>query len=177
MTTFSIDAWLTLYGVILSPAADQALRAGFNGESLPVVHKSTTKIALSTARGTRLSPDFLMPAEWGREALRLRPEMSVDQIKLEADKFRDYWCPKTGRDACKLDWLATWRNWMRNAKATPAARNQTRDESRTSAARAFMPPATRTQDARTIDITPAPAAQVRRDDLPSHAGPLRLEMD
>jgi hypothetical protein len=118
-----------------------------------------------------------MPAEWGREAMRLRPEMTVEQIKLEADKFRDYWCPKTGRDACKLDWLATWRNWMRNARATPAARNQTRDESRTSAARAFMPPARNPSDARTIDITPASAAQVRGDDLSRHAGPLRLEMD
>ena len=34
---------------------------------------------------------------------------------VEFDKFRDYWRAKSGRDATKLDWAATWRNWMRNA--------------------------------------------------------------
>ena len=32
--------------------------------------------------------------------------------------FADFWHAKAGKDACKLDWLATWRNWIRNQKAT-----------------------------------------------------------
>ena len=30
-------------------------------------------------------------------------------------KFCDYWNAKSGKDAAKLDWQATWRNWLRNA--------------------------------------------------------------
>jgi hypothetical protein len=30
-----------------------------------------------------------------------------------ADNFRDYWLAKSGRDAVKSDWHATWRNWVR----------------------------------------------------------------
>ncbi|MCA1440457.1 hypothetical protein I6F07_09570 [Ensifer sp. IC4062] len=35
--------------------------------------------------------------------------------EAEFEKFRDYWCAKAGREATKLDWQATWRNWIRNA--------------------------------------------------------------
>ncbi len=38
------------------------------------------------------------------------------EVETELEKFRDYWTAKSGRDAAKLDWPATWRNWMRNAK-------------------------------------------------------------
>jgi len=33
----------------------------------------------------------------------------------ETDKFRDYWLAKSGRDATKVDWNATWKNWLRKA--------------------------------------------------------------
>lgn len=33
----------------------------------------------------------------------------------EYPAFRDYWISKSGKDATKLDWLATWRNWLRNS--------------------------------------------------------------
>lgn len=41
--------------------------------------------------------------------------MQPEAIRLEAAKFADYWRAKTGRDATKADWLATWRNWCRTA--------------------------------------------------------------
>ena len=34
-----------------------------------------------------------------------------------ADQFKDFWCAKPGKDGVKLDWAATWRNWVRNQKA------------------------------------------------------------
>lgn len=43
-------------------------------------------------------------------------------LALEHDKFCDYWWAKAGRDATKLDWVATWRNWCRNASARLPAR-------------------------------------------------------
>ncbi len=33
-----------------------------------------------------------------------------------ADTFRDFWISKSGATAIKLDWQATWRNWVRNEK-------------------------------------------------------------
>jgi len=36
-------------------------------------------------------------------------------LAVETEKFINYWQAKSGRDAAKLDWAATWRNWMLNA--------------------------------------------------------------
>ena len=46
-------------------------------------------------------------------------ETGIDR-QVEVLKFRDYWTAKSGKDATKLDWQATWRNWARNAKRQPA---------------------------------------------------------
>jgi len=70
-----------------------------------------------TKRATRLPADWSLPSTWGQWALQ--QGHSEAHIRLEADKFRDFWCSKSGKDATKVDWLATWRNWIRNSK--PAA--------------------------------------------------------
>jgi hypothetical protein len=49
----------------------------------------------------------------------------------ETSKFVDYWRAKSGRDATKLDWPGTWRNWMRKASeraGPPAPRKSTTDQ-------------------------------------------------
>jgi hypothetical protein len=43
-----------------------------------------------------------------------RPELKV---KAVADTFRDYWVSVAGAKGRKADWLATWRNWVRNQRA------------------------------------------------------------
>lgn len=64
-------------------------------------------------RGTRLDPDWT-PATSTIDAMKTeRPDVD---LKSEHRKFVDYWTAKTGRDATKLDWDATWRNWIRNAR-------------------------------------------------------------
>lgn len=35
---------------------------------------------------------------------------------VETANFVDYWQSKAGKDAVKVDWVATWRTWMRNAE-------------------------------------------------------------
>lgn len=40
------------------------------------------------------------------------PHVNVD---YELDKFIDYWHAKTGKDAQKANWDATFRNWIRRA--------------------------------------------------------------
>ena len=36
-------------------------------------------------------------------------------VRRESERFRDYWLGLGGAKAAKLDWLATWRNWVRKA--------------------------------------------------------------
>lgn len=68
-------------------------------------------------KAKRLPPDWVMPHEYHVEALRIAAEKKRPGVDIqgESDKFRDYWHAKSGKDATKLDWLATWRNWIRTA--------------------------------------------------------------
>jgi hypothetical protein len=84
---------------------------GDRGKGLGV----STDVAVPTrarARGTRLPDDFEVTAEmvaWFRERC---PGLDG---KTETEKFRNYWRAKSGQAATKLDWPATWRNWMLSA--------------------------------------------------------------
>ncbi|NYT68781.1 DNA-binding protein [Pusillimonas noertemannii] len=78
----------------------------------------------SSPRGSRLPSDWKLPKLWGEWALEDQPDWDADRVRLEADKFRDYWVPKTGKDATKLDWLGTWRNWVRRAAESRPARGR-----------------------------------------------------
>lgn len=66
------------------------------------------------SRGSRLPKDWVLPDDWRAWAVAERPGLDVD---LEAAKFADFWHAKAGKDATKLNWEATWRNWIRNASA------------------------------------------------------------
>ena len=66
----------------------------------------------SQKKGTRLSNDWELPDDWLEWAVN--EGLRQSQAFLEAKKFRDYWVAKSGVGATKCDWLATWRNWVRN---------------------------------------------------------------
>jgi len=62
-------------------------------------------------RATRLPEDWQLPRDWGVWALNEGwPESA---IRHEAETFKDYWISAGGQKARKVDWFATWRNWMR----------------------------------------------------------------
>jgi len=67
------------------------------------------------AKGERLLVDWSLPDDWKPDAIAAG--VPVGAVDLEGRKFRDYWVAKTGKDATKMDWQATWRNWCRNAVA------------------------------------------------------------
>ena len=67
-------------------------------------------------RGSRLPEDWVLPKSYGDWALG--EGWSKETILAESEKFKDYWIAKSGKDATKSDWLATWRNWMRNSNTT-----------------------------------------------------------
>jgi hypothetical protein len=50
----------------------------------------------------------------GDWATQERPDLDVRQV---AEQFKDYWAAQAGQKGVKLDWDATWRNWVRNTKA------------------------------------------------------------
>lgn len=77
--------------------------------------------------GTRLPDEFMPSPEmftWFRKNCP-----NVDG-KREHAQFCDYWHAKPGKDGRKVDWQATWRNWMRTAEARsqPRPRPGRRDE-------------------------------------------------
>ena len=94
-----------------------------SGSSDLLAPDSKTTTAQERRRGTRIPDDFAVTAEmvtWFRQHCP-----HVDG-RSETEAFIDYWHGKPGREGCKLDWAATWRNWMRNEekKAGPRTRGR-----------------------------------------------------
>jgi uncharacterized protein YdaU (DUF1376 family) len=77
--------------------------------TLPDVKKRTS----GGQRATRLPKDWRLPKSWGVWALQENPALTETSVRKIADEFRDYWIAKSGPNATKLDWEATWRNWIR----------------------------------------------------------------
>ena len=72
---------------------------------------------------TRLPDDWVLPKAWGEWALQERADMGEADVRREAEVFADFWRAKAGADAKKLDWQATWRNWVRRCDGPkPVAR-------------------------------------------------------
>lgn len=67
--------------------------------------------------GTRLAADWTLPADWMTWAKAERPDLDIAAV---SEQFADHWHAKPGKDGRKLDWQATWRNWVRNERARPA---------------------------------------------------------
>lgn len=69
-------------------------------------------------RGTRVPDPFeITPemAEWARQHV---PSLDYQAV---TEKFVDYWRAVPGAKGVKLDWTATWRNWLRtDAERRPA---------------------------------------------------------
>jgi hypothetical protein len=109
----------------IDPSFDPSVRGQSNPSDDPSIDPSSTTAPAPTpsptpptgrtvARGTRLSPDWRLDASttaWTLERL------SQQAASLELEKFRNHWTAKTGRDATKLDWSATWRNWVLNSRS------------------------------------------------------------
>ena len=65
-------------------------------------------------KGSRLHPTFTMPDEWGEFCEQERPDLIPNKV---FNQFKDYWISQAGQKGVKLDWFATWRNWVRSTNA------------------------------------------------------------
>lgn len=66
-------------------------------------------------KGVRLPADFSMPNDWLLFA-QVERGWTLDVAKTEAASFIDYWHSQPGQKGVKLNWQATWRNWVRNSR-------------------------------------------------------------
>lgn len=101
-----------------------------------------SKLRLDSApakRGTRLPSDWNPSPQDLNEACRKLG--GAEPASQELDKFRDHWKAAPGQRGVKLDWDATWRNWIRNAKG-PTNGHRTANP-RTTGHDAFLAVATR----------------------------------
>jgi len=64
--------------------------------------------------GKRLATDSCLTKEWEEFCQQTRPELNPAKT---FDQFKDYWIAQAGQKGVKLDWFATWRNWVRSTNA------------------------------------------------------------
>jgi len=82
----------------------------------PPNHKPITnnqEPEVKTQRGSRLPTDWTLPDDWADWAEKERPDLLIYKT---AESFKDFWISKPGAGGVKLDWQATWRNWVRSQK-------------------------------------------------------------
>jgi uncharacterized protein YdaU (DUF1376 family) len=101
--------------------------SGFEKETQqePSSKASQSQISPSLRSGegsaSRLPKPFVLPGDWADFCRQERPDLDPSKV---GEKFADYWHGKPGTGGKKLDWLATWRNWVReergDRRAAPA---------------------------------------------------------
>ncbi len=106
-----------------SPSPPQATPSV--GESAPPLATPPAPVAApvvakpQAAKGSRLPSDWTLPEDWREWATtELLPQGGglpaiIGYVDRAAERFRDHWLGKAGKDGAKRDWLATWRNWVR----------------------------------------------------------------
>jgi hypothetical protein len=66
-------------------------------------------------RGTRLQHPFVLTNDMIKWAVEKHP---LVDFHLQTEAFIDYWTSQPGQKGVKSDWVATWRNWIRNSRPT-----------------------------------------------------------
>jgi hypothetical protein len=85
-----------------------------DGYQVDLLERETETKKEKKTLGKRLASDFSFPKEWEDFCQHTRPELSP--VKT-FDQFKDYWIAQAGQKGVKLDWFATWRNWVRSTNA------------------------------------------------------------
>ena len=108
----SIDVYIGTLRVNDVPIVDTS---SIHDAPLTNNHKPITNNQVKeNKRGSRLSQDFIFPSDWLVFCKQERPDLQPVQT---FEKFKDYWIAQAGQKGVKLDWFATWRNWVRNTNA------------------------------------------------------------
>jgi uncharacterized protein YdaU (DUF1376 family) len=96
-------------------------KADSETQSLEVRKKERTSLAGGSASASAPAPPrdraSRLPADWrvsdAEIAFGISVGFSRQAVELMADRFADHFHAKGGQHARKVDWTATWRNWVR----------------------------------------------------------------
>lgn len=104
------------------PSAETRPRAGL---LQPPISGLQTDLSAQPPRdrrqGARMPDPFPVDAEMVAWVHEKCPHVDG---KRETERFEDHWRGKAGKDGRKLDWVATWRNWMRTAEDRQGPRDR-----------------------------------------------------
>lgn len=117
----------------------------------PIAKRKDRERAASAApspRGSRI-PDGFPDADALAWAGGERPDLDV---RLTAEKFRDYWRGVPGTRGSKADWPATWRNFVRSERGAVRARASPNAADRRDAFIASLTGRPANPDPRIIDV-------------------------
>lgn len=78
----------------------------------PITNNHNIDVA-KAPKAQRLKLESL-PVDWANFCNQERKDLNPKEVW---NQFRDYWIAQPGQKGCKLDWFATWRNWVRNQKS------------------------------------------------------------
>lgn len=102
--------------------AEQELTVPVTHGDAPVTHGDAREeeskeedICPPSKKGSRFALD-IPPDGWLEFCRRERPDLNP---QLTFDTFKDHWKAKPGKAGVKLDWVATWRNWVRSPLSRP----------------------------------------------------------
>ena len=84
-------------------------------------HITQDTVEKKSPNGSRLPQDWKLPEEYEAFCKAERPDLTPADV---AARFADYWHGVAGAKGRKADWFATWRNWVRGEKRSPAAVQQ-----------------------------------------------------
>ena len=76
------------------------------------------KAARAPREATRISPNW-QPSDDDIAYAREKKCWDDATIEIEAETFRNYWSAKSGKEATKVDWSATWRNRVISQYSAP----------------------------------------------------------
>ena len=84
-------------------------------DAIPETETETeTKKSRSATRGSRLPANWKPDSELAEWSKTERQDLDLRKV---LEEFRDYWTSVAGSKGVKLNWDATWRNWVRSQKA------------------------------------------------------------
>lgn len=142
----------TVFPHKLSRFSPQAVPKTGHGTIRNHQEPSRNHVEASKPTGTRLPGDWSPTAD---DVEFCRTERRDLNPQIVADRFRDYWTAQPGAKGRKLDWSATWRNWVRNERAV--SRQQQAAQSSIQRLNDRINGAAHDDDHRLIDINDRPA--------------------
>jgi uncharacterized protein YdaU (DUF1376 family) len=78
----------------------------------PLTKNHSIEVA-KAPKAKRLEKDLQLPKDWEDFCKATRADLKPQEV---FDQFKDYWVSVGGQKGTKLDWTATWRNWVRNQR-------------------------------------------------------------